>query len=78
MEKLVFHFIGRIGKEDRSMNFDKKIEEKLLEFFDQESGDQKSIQGELYRKYYGIINEDQVDEWIAYKYRVNLKGYSVE
>ena len=57
------------------MNFDEKIVEKLLEFFDQETGDQKSIQGELYRKYYGIINEDQVDEWIAYKYRVNLKGY---
>ena len=29
------------------MNFDRKIVEKLLEFFDQESAEEQSVQGEL-------------------------------
>ena len=81
MEKLVFHFIGRIGKEDRSMNFDEKIEDKLLAFFDQESGNQKSIQGELYQKYYGIMHEEHGNgsgNWDSDKCELNKKGYSVE
>jgi len=63
------------------MNFDKKIEEKLIAFFDEESGDQKSIQGELYRKYFGIMHEyhgNGSGNWEADKYGVNRKGYSVE
>jgi hypothetical protein len=63
------------------MNYDKIIEDKLLAFFDQETDNQKSIQGEIYRKYFGIMHEyhgNGSGNWEADKYKANLKGYSVE
>ena len=73
------------------MNFDKKIEEKLLEFFDQEGydfhrqgnrdGEEQSVQGELYRKYNSIFHEvygNGYDNWEEYIYKANLNGYSLQ
>jgi len=61
------------------MNFNERIEDKLLEFFDHEAGEQKSIQGELYQKYHECHNGSEYSgEWEDYKYEANRNGYSVE
>ena len=73
------------------MNFDEKIEDKLLEFFDQEGydfhrqgnrdGEEESVQGELYRKYHRIMHEEHGNgsgNWDSDKCELNEKGYSVE
>ena len=73
------------------MKYDQKTEDKLLAFFDQEGsdfhrqgnrdGEEESVQGELYRKYYRIMHEKEGNgsgNWDSDKCELNKKGYSVE
>ena len=61
--------------------FDNKIDTRMSGFAVRETGEQKSVQGELYRKWNGIMHEyhgNGSGNWEADKYGVNRNGYSVE
>jgi len=70
-----------------NINFNKydeieqKIEEKLRKFLVPDSGESDSAQGELIRKFDHVMHEiygNGGSNWVDYKYKANLKGYSKE
>lgn len=63
------------------MKYDEKTWNKLCELLVPDNGDAESVQGELIRKYNSIMHEvfgNGSGNWVDYKYKVNIKGYSKE
>jgi len=61
--------------------YDEKIWDKLYKLLVPDSGEAKSVQGELIRQYYSVTHEiygNGSGNWIDYKYEENIKGYSKE